>query len=135
MAYTKDLRKGQDEPLGKIEIAPEVIGVIAGLAANEVEQVAAMQGGFANEMRERFGGAVNYRKGVKVDLLEEGITVEIYCTVLFGASIPLVAESIQNTVRDTIFSMTGLHVLEVNVHIVGVQFEKTESLSFDDLTF
>ncbi|EUJ31786.1 hypothetical protein MFLO_08242 [Listeria floridensis FSL S10-1187] len=135
MAYTKDLRKGQDEPLGKIEIAPEVIGVIAGLAASEVDYVASMQGGFASEMRERLGGAVNYRKGVKIDLVEDGILVDLYCTVLFGASIPIVAENVQNAVRGTIFDMTGLNVLEVNVHIVGVQFEKTEALSLDDLTF
>ncbi|EUJ17557.1 Asp23/Gls24 family envelope stress response protein [Listeria aquatica] len=135
MAYTRDLRKGQDEPLGKIEIAPEVIGVIAGLAASEVEQVASMQGGFATEMRERFGGAVNYRKGVKIDLVDDGILVDLYCTVLFGASIPLVAENVQDAVRSAIFNMTGLNVLEVNVHVVGVQFEKTEPFSLDDLTF
>lgn len=57
MAYTKDLRKQNDAPLGKIEIAPEVIGVIAGLAASEIENVAYMQGGFATEMREKFSGA------------------------------------------------------------------------------
>ncbi|HBN5078751.1 TPA: Asp23/Gls24 family envelope stress response protein [Listeria innocua] len=132
MAYTKDLRKQNDAPLGKIEIAPEVIGVIAGLAASEIENVAYMQGGFATEMREKFSGAVNYRKGVKVELTEEGILIELYCFVLFGATIPLVAQNIQDAVRDTIFNMTGLNVLEINVHIVGVQFEKTETLSFDD---
>ncbi|WP_239254148.1 Asp23/Gls24 family envelope stress response protein [Listeria ilorinensis] len=133
MAYTKDLRK-DPETLGKIEIAPEVIGVIAGLAASEVENVGAMQGGFASEMREKFGGTVNYRKGVKIELTENGILVDLYCSVLFGATIPLVAEGIQAAVRDTIFSMTGLVVAEVNVHIVGVQFEKTDVLSLDDFT-
>ncbi|WP_163652803.1 Asp23/Gls24 family envelope stress response protein [Listeria sp. PSOL-1] len=131
MAYTNNLRN-KEVTLGKIEVAPEVIGVIAGLATCEVDNVAAMQGGFASEVRERLGGTTNYRKGVKIVLEENGITIDVYCTVFFGAIIPLVAESIQTAVRDTILSMTGLSVLEVNVHIVGVQFDKAENVSLED---
>ncbi|EFI83767.1 Asp23/Gls24 family envelope stress response protein [Listeria grayi] len=121
----------EEVSLGKIEIAPEVIGVIAGLAASEVESVASMQGGFATEVRERFG-SVNHRKGVKVVITEEGIAIELYCTIAFGASIPLVAQNIQDAVRETLYHTTGLQVAEVNVHIVGIEFDKTETFSLDD---
>lgn len=130
MALTKNKN---EETLGKIEIAPEVIGVIAGLAAAEVENVAGMQGSFTNEMRERLGGAVNHSKGVKIDLTEEGIVIDVYCYIQFGATIPLLAQNIQDSIRETILNMTGLEVTEVNIHIVGVQFERQETLSFDEL--
>lgn len=125
----KDL--SEEVSLGKIEIAPEVIGVIAGLAASEVENVASMQGGFATGVRERLG-SINHRKGVKVAITEEGIVMDLYCTIDFGASIPIVAQNIQDAVRETLFHTTGLHVAEVNVHIVGIEFDKTDTFSLDD---
>lgn len=75
---------------GKVEIAPEVIEVIAGIAASEVEGVAQMRGNFATGVVERLGKK-NHGKGVKVELSEEGITVDVYCLMKFGVSIPTVA--------------------------------------------
>jgi len=76
--------------LGKVEIAPEVIEVIAGIAASEVEGVAQMRGNFASGVVERLGKK-NHGKGVKVELSEEGIKVDVYCSMTFGISIPNVA--------------------------------------------
>ena len=81
--------------LGKVEIAPEVIEVIAGIAASEVEGVAQMRGNFAAGVVERLGKK-NHGKGVKVELLEEGIKVDVYCVMKFGVSIPHVAQGIQD---------------------------------------
>ncbi|CAN7328766.1 Asp23/Gls24 family envelope stress response protein [Rossellomorea sp. LjRoot5] len=108
--------------LGKIEIAPEVIEVIAGIAASEVEGVSQMRGNFATGVVERLGKK-NHGKGVKVELAEEGIIVDVYCLMKFGVAIPTVAQKIQDNIRQALHNMTALEADEVNVHIVGVQFE------------
>ncbi|MCA1063341.1 Asp23/Gls24 family envelope stress response protein [Rossellomorea sp. AcN35-11] len=108
--------------LGKIEIAPEVIEVIAGIAASEVEGVSQMRGNFATGVVERLGKK-NHGKGVKVELAEEGIIVDVYCIMKFGVAIPTVAQKIQDNIRQALLNMTALEADEVNVHIVGVQFE------------
>jgi uncharacterized alkaline shock family protein YloU len=108
--------------LGKIEIAPEVIEVIAGIAASEIEGVAQMRGNFATGVVERLGKK-NHGKGVKVDLTDQGIIIDIYCVMNFGVSIPTVSQKIQENVRQALLNMTGLETSEVNVHIVGVQFD------------
>lgn len=121
------LDMGQETNLGKVEIAPEVIEVIAGIAATEVEGVAAMRGNFAAGVVERLGKK-NHGKGVKVELTNEGIVVDVYVLMYFGVSIPSVAQRIQDNIRQALFTMTGLDLKEVNVHVVGVTFDtqKTE---------
>ncbi|MDX8364286.1 Asp23/Gls24 family envelope stress response protein [Cytobacillus sp. Hm23] len=108
--------------LGKIEIAPEVIEVIAGIAASEIEGIAQMRGNFASGVVERLG-IKNHGKGVKVELTEEGVTIDVYCMVKFGVSIPSIAHQVQDNVRQTLLNMTALDVDEVNIHVVGVQFD------------
>lgn len=108
--------------LGKVEIAPEVIEIIAGIAASEVEGVAQMRGNFASGVVERFGKKI-HGKGVKVELLEEGIQVDVYCVMKFGVSIPTVAQSIQDNIRQALINMTALETEEINIHVVGIQFE------------
>ncbi|WP_246944595.1 Asp23/Gls24 family envelope stress response protein [Bacillus pinisoli] len=108
--------------LGKVEIAPEVIEVIASIASAEVEGVASMRGNFASGVVERLGKK-NHGKGVKVELTDEGITLDVYVTMNFGVSIPKVAKNIQDNVRQTLATMTALEIDEVNIHVVGVQFE------------
>lgn len=107
---------------GKIEIAPEVIEVIAGIAASEVEGVASMRGNFATGVVERLGKK-NHGKGVKVELTESGIKVDVYCLMKFGISIPTVAREIQDNIRQALLNMTALDAEEINIHVVGIQFE------------
>lgn len=117
--------------LGKVEIAPEVIEVIAGIAASEIEGVASMRGNFAAGVAERLGKK-NHGKGVKVELSDEGIVIDVYCVMVFGISIPTVAQKIQNNIRQTLLNMTALEISEVNIHVVGVQFEtKTSEVEID----
>ena len=108
--------------LGKVEIAPEVIEVIAGIAASEVEGVAQMRGNFASGVVERLGKK-NHGKGVKVELSEDGIHVDVYCLMKFGISIPNVAKEIQDNIRQALLNMTALEAKEVNIHVVGITFE------------
>jgi uncharacterized alkaline shock family protein YloU len=111
--------------LGKVEIAPEVIEVIAGIAAGEVEGVAYMRGGFASGVVERLGKK-NHGKGVKVDISSDGIKVDLFCVMKFGVSIPKVAQEVQDNIREALLNMTALDADQVNVHIVGIQFENAK---------
>lgn len=109
--------------LGKVEIAPEVIEVIAGIASSEVEGVASMRGNFATGVAEKLGRK-SHGKGIKVELGEEGILIDAYVVMQFGVSIPDVAKKIQDNIRQALLNMTALEVNEINIHVVGVQFEQ-----------
>ncbi|MBW8348073.1 Asp23/Gls24 family envelope stress response protein [Bacillus sp. IITD106] len=128
-----EMTQENGQTLGKIEIAPEVIEVIAGIAASEVEGVAQMRGNFATGVVERLGKK-NHGKGIRVELTDEGIKVDVYCLMNFGVSIPTVAQKVQDNIRQTLYNMTALEAEEVNVHIVGVAFEtqKQESNEFEE---
>ncbi|WP_083979417.1 Asp23/Gls24 family envelope stress response protein [Bacillus alveayuensis] len=115
----------EDSSLGKVEIAPEVIEVIAGIAASEIEGVAQMRGNFATGVVERFGKK-NHGKGVKVDLNDDGIVIDVYCVMEFGVSIPTVAQKVQDNIRQALLNMTALEINEINIHVVGVQFEQKQ---------
>lgn len=109
--------------LGKVEIAPEVIEVITGIAASEVDGVSSMRGSFATDVVERFGKKT-HSKGVKVDLTENGILIDLYVVLNFGVSIPQVAEQLQTNIRQSLKNMTALEIAEINVHVVGIQMEQ-----------
>ncbi|GEL77370.1 Asp23/Gls24 family envelope stress response protein [Tenuibacillus multivorans] len=126
------LNVSDDQTLGKVEIAPEVIEVIAGIAANEVSGVANMRGNLASNVTERFGKK-KHGKGVKVDLSEEGIVIDVFTDLDYGVSIPTVAQKIQDSIRSTLKNMTALEILEINVHVVGIQIEdRTEGIKEND---
>jgi uncharacterized alkaline shock family protein YloU len=128
-AYVQMTPSGK-ENLGKIEVAPEVLEVIAGIATTDVEGVAGTRGSFASGVVERLGKKV-HGKGIKTELTDQGLFVEIYCVVKYGASIPVVAKEVQSQVRQAIYNMTSLNTTEVNVHITGVQFEQTKDQTIE----
>ena len=107
---------------GTIKYANEVIAIIAGVAATEVEGIAGMvtSGGIGDII----GRNRNITRGVKVDLGSEEASVDLYITVEYGTPIHKVAAEVQENVRKAIESMTGLHVVKVDVHVQGVSFEK-----------
>lgn len=112
----------QKSELGKVEISPEVIEVIAGIAASEVDGVATMRGTFATDVAEKLGRK-NHGKGVKVELAEDGITVDVSVVITYGISVPEVAKIIQTNIKQALQTMTAIELTAVNVHVVGVQFE------------
>ncbi|GAA0416676.1 fatty acid biosynthesis protein YqhY [Virgibacillus salarius] len=114
-----------DDRLGKVEIAPEVIEVIAGIAATEVDGLYAMRGNFASGVAERFGKKA-HSKGVKVELTDNGILIDLFVILNFGVSIPQVAQMLQTNIRQTLKNMTALEIDEINVHVVGIQMEGTD---------
>lgn len=111
--------------IGNVRIADEVVAIIAGLAATEVEGVAGMSGGLAGGIAELLGKR-NLSKGVKVEVGDREAAVDLFLVVNYGASIPEVALNVQRNVSRAIGSMTGLSVVEVNVHIQGVHFQVEE---------
>lgn len=106
-----------------IKIADDVIAVIAGAAASEVPGVSSMAGGFAGGISEVFSGKKNLAKGIKIEAGEKETKIDVNIIVEYGVRIPDVAFEIQNRVKKAVESMTGLKVVEVNVHIQGVNTE------------
>ena len=116
----------RDGEIGAIRIADEVVAVIAGLAATEIKGVAGMSGGLAGGIAEILGRK-NLSKGVKVEVGEKEAAIDLFCIVEFGVRIPEVALQIRESVKKAIESMTGLVVVEVNVHVQGVSFPSPET--------
>ena len=112
--------------LGVIRIADEVVSTVAGLAAVEVEGVAAMSGGWGTDLVEKLGKR-NLGKGIKVDATGEQTIIDIFIVIEFGYAIPKVAENVQKEVKIAVETMTGLTVAAVNVHVVSVMTKKTAS--------
>ncbi|OMF34254.1 alkaline-shock protein [Paenibacillus sp. FSL H8-0548] len=120
--------------IGTIQIAPEVIEVIAGLATIEVNGVAGMSGGFAGGIVELLGRK-NLSKGVKVEVGQREAAVDVSIIVEYGNRIPEIATEIQRNVKHSIEMMTGLHVIEVNVHIHDVHFKTPEKPEEDEIPY
>lgn len=109
----------QDPNLGEVQIADEVVAIIAALAATEVEGVASMAGNITNDLIARLG-MKNLSRGVKVDVLEGIVTVSLALVLKYGYSIMDVSEKIQEKVKAAVENMTGLTVADVNIRIAGV---------------
>lgn len=116
----------ENNELGNVEIAPEVIEVITGIAASEVNGLSSMRGNFATGVVEKFGG-ISHSKGVKVELTEEGILIDLHVVLDFGVSIPEVAQELQTNIRQSLKNMTGLGIAEINIHVVGIQMDSNDS--------
>lgn len=105
--------------IGEVKIADEVVAMIAGLAATEVSGVDSMAGNITNELVGKLG-MKNLSKGVKVDVTEEHVSVDLSLNIKYGYNIPEVGEKVQEKVKSAIENMTGLVVLDVNIRIAGV---------------
>ena len=112
--------------LGSIRIADEVVSIVAGLAATDVPGVAGMSGGIVGGIAELLGRR-NLSKGVKVEVGEKEAAVDLFIVVEYGVRIPEVALRIQESVKRAIESMTGLTVVEANVHVQGVVIHPGET--------
>ena len=108
---------------GTVKIANEVVAIIAGLAATEIDGVAGMSGGITGDITEMLG-MKNLSKGVKVEVGEKEAAIDIFIIVEYGSRISDVANTVQKNVKDTVETMTGLNVIEVNVNVQGVNIPK-----------
>ena len=120
MAEKRTTYKIQDiEGIGEVQIADEVVTIIAGLAATEVDGVASMAGNITNELVSKLG-MKNLSKGVKVDVLDGVVTVSLSLNLRFGKNIMEVSSRVQEKVNAAIENMTGLSVADVNIKVAGV---------------
>ena len=111
--------------LGTIKIANEVVAIIAGLAATEVDGVVGMTGTLTSGITELLGKK-NLTKGVKVEVGEKECACDLNIMVKFGVKLAEVCKKVQENVKNAIESMTGLTVVEVNVHVTDVIIEEPE---------
>lgn len=112
------------EIASNLTISEDVIGIIAGLAAAEVEGVSGMTLGLVDGINQILGSNKKYSKGVKVELDGNEVIINLYVIVRYGVKIPDVAFSIQNSVKESVETMTGLTVKSVNINVQGVTFDK-----------
>ena len=109
-----------DQNIGEVKIADEVVAIIAGLAAMEVDGVASMAGNATRELISRLG-MKSLNKGVKVDVLEGIVTVSLALNLKYGYNIREITGKVQEKVKAAIENMTGLEVADVNIRVAGVQ--------------
>ena len=102
-----------------MKIADEVVAIIAGLAATEVDGVGSMAGNITNELVSRLG-MKNLSKGIRVEVLEGIVNVDVALNISYGYSIPEVSAKVQERVKNAIENMTGLEVSIVNIRIASV---------------
>ena len=116
-----------EKEVNGIKIAEDVVAKIAGIAASEVKGVFSMNGGIASGISEMFGKK-SFSRGVKAQVTEKDTILDLYIIVEYGSRIPDIAWEIQNKVKTAVENMTGLKVLEVNIHVQGVNLPKDDKM-------
>ena len=120
---TKNYSIHDDRMIGEVQIADEVVAIIAGLAATEVKGVASMYGNITNELVAKLG-MKNLSKGVKIQVVDGKVSVDLAINMDYGYNIPEVTSAVQERVKSAIETMTALDVEDVNIRIAGVNLEE-----------
>lgn len=118
-------RKGiklKADTMGEVQVADEVVAIIAGLAATEVDGVTSMGGNITKDLVSRLG-IKNLSKGVRVSVEEDQVSVYLTLNIAYGYAIPEVSQKVQEKVKGAIENMTGLQVAGVNVRIAEVDMK------------
>ena len=122
-----DILNDYNSEYGNVKISNDVVAIIAGVAATEVEGVAGMSGGITGGITEMLG-MKNLSKGVKVEVGDEEAAIDIYIVVEYGTKIGDLGEKVQKNIKETVETMTGLNVIEVNVNVQGVNLIREEKI-------
>lgn len=115
---------------GSVKISNDVVAIIAGVAATEIAGVTGMSGGITGGITEMLG-MKNLSKGVKVEMGEQETAIDLFIIVDYGANITEVGQMVQENVKASVESMTGLNVVEVNVNIQGVNIPKETNVEVE----
>ena len=115
-----------------LNISEDVIGIIAGLAASEVEGIAGMTLGFVDGINQILGGNKKYSKGVRISLDGKKVTIDLFVNVTYGVRIPDIAWAAQNAVKNAVENMTGLDVVAVNINVQGITFDKKDAAKVEE---
>lgn len=124
----KEIDKGtviltENGNIGAVQIADDVVAMIASLAATEIEGVSAMTGNITNELMSKVG-MKNLSKGVKVEVLARNVVVDLTVTMDYGFNIPATCQKVQTKVKSAIENMTGLNCTDVNIRIAAINMKK-----------
>ena len=111
--------------LGEVQISNDVLAVISAMAAMEVDGVVAMAGNITAELVSKLG-MKKLSKGVRVDVVDNTVMVDLSIILRINENIVTISKKVQDKVKTTVENMTGLKVNEVNVHVQGVNVEKTK---------
>ena len=122
MADSRKTFQIKEDPVGEVRIADEVVAIIAGLAATEVDGVSSMAGNITNEIVSKLG-MKNLSKGIMTEIVDNEVKVDVAINIAYGFSIPEVTAKVQEKVKSAIENMTGLTVAVVNVRIASVSME------------
>ena len=111
--------------MGQVQIADEVVAIIAGLAATEVEGVASMAGNITNELVSKLGKK-SLSKGIRVKVEDGIVNVNVALNIAYGYSVPKTCKKVQEKVKAAIENMTGLEVEKVDIQIANVSISKEQ---------
>ena len=125
MEDEKNIQIERNKSFGDVVIADEVLAIIAGIAATEVEGVHSMDGGWSGQFISKLG-IKDLARGVKVQVREGEVKVDLSLNMEYGYAIPKVSDLVQDKVSASINNMTGLNVSEVNIRISGVVNKENE---------
>ena len=125
MEDEKNIQIERNNSFGDVVIADEVLAIIAGIAATEVEGVHSMDGGWSGQFISKLG-IKDLARGVKVQVREGEVKVDLSLNMEYGYAIPKVSNLVQDRVSASINNMTGLDVSEVNIRISGVVNKENE---------
>lgn len=113
----------EDENIGSVKIADDVVAIIAALAATEVGGVSSLAGNLTNELMSKVG-VKSLTKGVRVDVVEHQVIVDLALNMEYGYNIPETCAKVQGKVKSAIENMTGLVCTDVNIRIAGIKMKK-----------
>lgn len=109
--------------IGTVQVADDVVAMIAALAATEIDGVSSMMGNITNELMSKVG-MKKLTKGVKIDIVDQKVIVDLAIVLEYGFNIPKTCQKVQDKVKTSIENMTGLSVSDVNIRIASVTMPK-----------
>ena len=114
-----------EDKIGNVKISVDVIATVAGIATNEIKGVAGMSGN-------ALGGIADILKGVKVEISDNSCVIDLNIVVDYGVRIPDIAWDVQENVKNSVESMTGMTVEKVNIHVEGIDFSKEKEVATEN---
>ncbi len=115
----------REKAVGRVHIAENVIAIIASISATSVKGVAGMSGGIAGGFTEALGKK-NLSKGIKVDIKDDVITINLTIVVDYGYKIPDISWEVQDVVKNMVETMTAMTVCRVDIHVQAVRFPEDD---------
>lgn len=111
------------DDIGQVQIADDVIAIIAEIAATEVKGVAGMGGTITGDIVQSLSRKKT-AKGVRVELNGSQVMLDMTLIINYGEKIPEVTLEVQKKVKNSIEMMTGLEIISINIHVTGIHVSK-----------